>query len=352
VNKQQLPTRLLLWLAMCLLLSCARPQDEKAEFFVFGTLVEVTLSDTDPVAAQAAFQQLQTMFQSMHRDWHAWGPGQLTDINNAFSNGQEEVTDQHMATLIQQSQLLETASGGRFNPAIGGLVERWGFHTSDYPIRAPVPGPAEIAKLLRAKPSTLDVQLMAVEGGQWQIQSSNPAVQLDFGGIAKGYAVDLALLQLRGQTVPGAIVNAGGDVAAFGSHGGKAWRIAVQNPLGGIIGIIETNGDEAVFSSGNYHRFGVDENGFRYAHILDPRTGWPVQQVLSATVIADSGIVADAAATALVVAGLDEWQQVAAGMQLDCILLTDENGKVYMTRAMQDRIGLAENMVEKVVLLD
>jgi len=69
-------------------------------------------------------------------------------------------------------------------------------------------------------------------------------------------------------------------------------------------------------------------------------------------VIADSGIVADAAATALVVAELDEWQQVAADMQLDCILLTDENGKVYMTRAMQDRIGLAENMVEKVVLLD
>jgi thiamine biosynthesis lipoprotein len=164
--------------------------------------------------------------------------------------------------------------------------------------------------------------------------------------------VDLAIEHLKTQAVKGAIVNAGGDVRTFGTQGGRAWRIAVQNPLGGIIGIIETDSDEAVFTSGNYQRFGVDENGFRYAHILDPRTGWPVSQVLSATVIADSGMVADAAATALVVAGLDEWQQVATGMQLDFVLLTDEAGKVYVTRAMQARLQLSPELAKAVVLLD
>lgn len=352
MNIPQQRLRLSLCLVSCLLLSCSKPQAEKAEFFVFGTLVEVELSGADPATAQASFQQLQEMFQTMHRDWHAWEPGLLTEINQAFANGQSGLADQQLATLIQQSQGLETASGGRFNPAIGQLVERWGFHTSDYPIQAPVPAANKIKELLAAHPSTLDIQLISRENGQWEVRSTNPAVQLDLGGIAKGYAVDLAIESLRTQSLQGAIVNAGGDIRAFGRHDGRAWRIAVQNPLGGIIGIVETTTDEAVFTSGNYQRYGVDENGFRYAHILDPRNGWPVQQVLSATVIADSGILADAAATALVVAGLDEWAQVASGMQLDLILLTDEAGKIYMTRAMQARIALSAQMIKAVVLLD
>lgn len=339
-------------LLSCLLSGCSEPAPEKGEFFVFGTLVEVAIAGSDPATAQSSFQELQSMFQTMHRDWHAWEPGQLTAINQAFAAGQPIGADQPIATLIQQSQALETASGGRFNPAIGQLVGLWGFHTSDYPIQAPVPAAAEIADLLAAQPSSLEIRLMVDANQQWQLQSSNPYVQLDLGGIAKGYAADLAIELLRSSAIPGAIVNVGGDVRAYGTNHGRPWRIAVQNPLGGIIGIIETAAAEAVFTSGNYQRFGVDENGFRYAHILDPRTGWPVKQVQSASVIAESGIVADAAATALVVAGLDEWQDVATGMKLDSLLLTDESGKVYMTRAMYARIVLKEGMASAVVMLD
>ena len=339
-----------------LLLSCSETAPEKAEFFVFGTLVEVAIADPDSAEAhssiQASFQELQSIFQSMHRDLHAWEPGQLTAINQAFAVGQSVSADQATAILIQQSQVLEMASGGRFNPAIGQLIGLWGFHTSDYPIYAPVPTENEIAVLLAAQPSSMEIQLNVDASLQWQLQSSNPLVQLDFGGIAKGYAADRAIELLRSKGLAGAIVNAGGDVRAFGTHNGRPWRIAVQNPLGGIIGIIESAAGEAVFTSGNYQRFGVDENGFRYAHILDPRTGWPVKQVLSATVIAESGMVADAAATALVVAGLDEWSEVAAGMNLNSLLLTDESGKVFMTRAMHARIELTEEMVSAVELLD
>jgi len=335
-----------------LLLSCSEPATEKAEFFVFGTLVEVEVAGFDSATALSTFQELQRMFQSMHEDWHAWEPGRLTAINHAFAHGQSIFADQTFAHLIQVSQALETSSGGRFNPAIGQLVGLWGFHTSDYPIQSPVPAASEIADLLAAQPSTLDIQLLADANQQWQLQSSNPLVQLDFGGIAKGYAADLAIELLRAKAVPGAIVNAGGDVRAYGTHDGRPWRVAVQNPLGGIIGIIETAANEAVFTSGNYQRYGVDESGFRYAHILDPRSGWPVKQVLSASVIAESGIVADAAATALVVAGLDEWAEVAAGMNLKALLLTDESGSVYMTRAMQARMELNEGLAKGVVLLD
>lgn len=346
-------SRFLTCLAACLLLlGCARKEPEKAEFFVFGTLLDVSLSGADKATAESEFAALQGMFQYMHKDWHAWEPGALTAINQAFATGQVAVADHHIAHLIVQSQAYEKASDGRFNPAIGKLVGLWGFHTSDYPIHAPVPSSAEIEQLLAARPSSQDIQLRFIANDQWEVESSNPAVELDFGGIAKGYAVDLAIERLQASSIEGAIVNAGGDLRAFGSNQGHAWRIAVQNPLGGIIGVVEIAGSEAVFTSGNYQRFGESDSGFRYAHILDPRTGWPVSQVMSATVIADSGIFADAAATALVVAGLDEWSELATRMGLDSVLLTDEQGTIYMTQAMQSRLQLAADFVNPVILLD
>lgn len=346
-------SRFLACFAACLLLlGCAREEPEKAEFFVFGTLLDVSLSGADKATAESEFFELQNMFQHMHKDWHAWEPGALTAINQAFATGQVAVADHQIAYLIRQSQVYEEASDGRFNPAIGKLVGLWGFHTSDYPIHAPVPSTVEIEQLLAARPSSQDIHLRFIDGDLWEVGSSNPSVQLDFGGIAKGYAVDLAIERLQASPIEGAIVNAGGDLRVFGSNQGRAWRVAVQNPLGGIIGIVEIAGSEAVFTSGNYQRFGENESGFRYAHILDPRSGWPVSQVMSATVIADSGIFADAAATALVVAGLDEWSELATRMELDCVLLTDEQGTVYMTQAMQSRLQLSTDFVNPVVLLN
>jgi thiamine biosynthesis lipoprotein len=295
---------------------------------------------------------LQERFQYMHRNWHAWEPGQLVDINQAIAGGRVAQADDHIATLIRQSQVFEASSGGRFNPAIGRLVGLWGFHTSDYPIRAEVPAEADIAGLVAARPSTADLQITGSSGGQWQVRSTNPTVQLDFGGIAKGYAVDLAIQALKLRQPEGAIVNAGGDLRAFGTNHGRPWRVAIENPLGGVLGVVEIQTDEAVFTSGNYQRFGEDSSGFRYAHILDPRTGWPVDEVLSATVIVHSGVAADAAATALVVGGLDEWAEVAKGLAIHALLLTDRDGKVYLNRAMSARLVMVEGMQDKTELLD
>jgi thiamine biosynthesis lipoprotein len=334
------------------LLSCAESQPENSELFVFGTLVNVSISGADPAEAQSSFLELGEQFQYMHREWHAWEPGQLSTINQAFSTGQEALADQHIARLITHSQDYETQSSGRFNAAIGQLVGTWGFHTSDYPIRAAAPSAEVIGNLVGRSPSTLDIALIISDAEHWQVRSSNPAVQLDFGGIAKGYAVDLAIETLVTRGFEGAIVNAGGDLRAFGTNNGRAWRVAIENPLGGIVGIVETEGDEAVFTSGNYQRFGEDDSGFRYAHIIDPRSGWPVEHILSATVITGSGISADAAATALVVAGLDEWRQLTTDMQLDTFLITDESGTVYVSPQMHQRLQLSDQNRSALKVLD
>lgn len=321
-----------LWLAAC----SGPAQKYHQDFYIFGTVMGVTLWADNDRQAQRAFASLQARFQGMHVDWHAWNPGLLTGINQAFTKGETVEANEEIVEMIRRSQQLEKATDGRFNPAIGALVRLWGFHTSEYPILGPPPAREDIDRLLKAAPSSLDIRIDGLN-----LQSANPAVQLDFGGIAKGYAIDIACAMLRSQGIENAIVNAGGDLRAIGSHGERPWKIAVRSPAGGIIGSLDTGKDEAIFTSGNYERF-RQENEQRYPHILDPRTGWPVTELASVTVIAPEGLVADAAATAITVAGLTEWEQLARRLELDQVMLVDEAGTVYMTRRMGERIELLE----------
>jgi len=296
------------------------------------------------------------MFQGMHRDWHAWEPGRLTAINKAFAQGWAATADEDIIEMIRRSQVIEEQTGGRFNPAIGALIRLWGFHTSDYPIVGPPPSQEQISAILDLKPSSRDIHINGLE-----LSTDNTAVQLDFGGIAKGYAVDLTIARLRSMGINNAIVNAGGDLRAIGTHGDRPWRVAVKKPGGGSIGFIEVDGDEAIFTSGNYERFRQDQTERyphildrqdqteRYPHILDPGTGWPAEDIASVTVITDEGLPADAAATALVVAGLSGWPEVARALDLIQVAVVDKSGTVYLTPEMEQRIQFSGE-VERVIV--
>ena len=322
---------------------CQQDKVYSAELIVFGTIVEMTFYDVSDDQAGQAITELQQMFQNMHRDWHAWEPGRLADINQAFASGRVATADPGIVEMISRSQIIEERSGGRFNPAIGGLVRLWGFHTSDYPIIGPPPGQAEIDKTLFHEPSSRDIRINGL-----QVRSNNPSVQLDFGGIAKGYAVDQAMALIRKKGITSAIVNAGGDLRAMGRRGDRPWRIAVRKPGGGVIGVVEVNGDESLFTSGNYERYRQDETR-RYPHILDPRTGWPVVDVASVTVVTAEALLADAAATALVVAGLEDWPEVAQALGISQVMVIDEAGVVYLTKDMAQRVQFSED-VEQVII--
>lgn len=336
---------LIVFTLICLvfLAACQKDEEQTAELFVFGTIVEIKLWGASQQEANTAFSELQQIFQAMHRDWHAWEPGKLTLINKGFANGQTATANADIVAMIQASQRVEELTAGRFNPAIGALIRLWGFHTSDYPIMGPPPSQEQISAVLERKPSSLDIRIDGLE-----LSTDNPSVQLDFGGIAKGYAVDLTVAHLRKLGINNAIVNAGGDLRAIGSHGDRPWRVAVRKPGGGSIGFVEVLGDEAIFTSGNYERFRQDQNE-RYPHILDPATGWPAKDIASVTVISNEGLLADAAATALVVAGLDGWPEVASALDLKQVAVVDLAGTVYLTIEMQQRIQFSDD-VERVII--
>ncbi|MEJ2383352.1 MAG: FAD:protein FMN transferase [Xanthomonadales bacterium] len=340
----RLPVIAVLLLATLLTVGCREePTSRQAEFYVFGTLTGVTLWDVDEAQADRAFARLQETFRRMHRDWHAWEPGELTRINAAFARGEAITASEDIVELVRRSQELERLTGGRFNPAIGALIRLWGFHTSEYPIIGPPPDRSDVEALLAKQPSTRDIRIDGL-----RLESSNPAVQLDFGAVAKGYAIDIACAQLRELGIDNAIVNAGGDLRVIGSHGDRPWRIAVRAPGGGIVGSLETGRDEAIFTSGNYERFRQEETR-RYPHILDPRNGWPVEDLASVTVIASEGLLADAAATALIVAGRSGWRDVAQSLGLDQVLMIDAAGKVYQTERMAGRIELLDGIESEIV---
>ncbi|MDH5784921.1 MAG: FAD:protein FMN transferase [Chromatiales bacterium] len=316
-----------------LLLGCSRtPQSESVDLYVFGTMVTITTWGAPSEARQQAIAEINQTFQQMHRDWHAWEPGRLVEINRAIAAGEEITVPADIAGLITRSQRLYTQSEGLFNPAIGGLLNLWGFQSSERP-NGPPPSREEIDRWVASAP-----HMDQLEIANGQLRSSNTAVQLDFGAFAKGVAVDEAIAILRRYGIENAIVNGGGDLRAIGSKGDKPWRVGIRHPQGeGVLAALDVSGDESVFTSGNYERYREHE-GVRYPHILDPRNGMPVEGVTSVTVLHANGGIADAAATALVVAGVTGWQRIAARMGIEAVMLVDDAGTVYMTPGMQQRI--------------
>lgn len=340
--------RLLLGFIVALLCSasCAPPADTKAEFFVFGTMVEVVVRDAGPEKTDPAFTEIQQALQAMHRDWHAWEPGLLMEINAAFAEGRRIQAPEDIHELIRISQQMEKETGGRFNAAVGALIGLWGFHTSNYPVMGPPPDNQQIEQWLSGSPSTLQIS----SSGNW-LESSNPAVQLDFGGIAKGFAVDRVIDILAQHGIDQAIVNAGGDLCAIGGSPADPWRVGIRQPGDGVAAGLEISGDEAVFTSGTDQRY-RQQGGKRYPHILDPRSGRAVTGLASVTVVDPRAWRADAAATALMVAGPEEWRDLAANMGLDEVMVIDEQGDMLATPAMAKRLMVAAEKAGRLQVVD
>lgn len=323
-----------LYLGVVLLLvpACPRAAVVRDTVPVFGTLVEVTLYGIQRSHGERALARLHAEFARMHRAWHAWEEGPVVRLNRRLAGGGWVPVTPDLRALIVASKRLYRASGGRFNPAIGRLVALWGFHRQDWSDAHPPP-PAAIRALLARHPGMDDVR---VRGDA--VRSRNPAVAFDFGAIAKGYGLDRAVALLRRMGIRDALLNAGGDLRTIGRRGDRPWRIGIRDPAGGVLATLEVEGDASVFTSGDYER-GYTYRGRRYHHILDPRTGYPARGTRSVTVLLRGDAAsADAAATALFVAGPRHWHRVARRMGIADVLLIASDGTIHMNPGMARKV--------------
>jgi thiamine biosynthesis lipoprotein len=314
----------------------------RASSYVFGTIVQLTVLDADAAHARAAAARVLNEFDRMHRDLHAWKSGELVALNRAIARGEAKVrTTAEIAALVRQAQGLAVESGDLFNPAIGKLVGLWSFHR-DKP-GGPVPDALDIARLVAAHPRMSDLR---VEGNE--VTSANRAVQLDFGGYAKGYALDRAAELLRGNGIANALVNVGGNAMALGRHGARSWRVALDAPRGaGLLATLELNDGEAVGTSGDYRRY-YEIDGKRYSHIIDPRSGYPVGGVESVTVLvsagAGAGALSDAASKPIFIEGVKGWKQAAARMGISRAMLVDSDGIAHITPELRARLRFKDQV--------
>jgi len=333
----------LVLLSLCIIAlpSCTpSPQntEHKATLVIFGTFVNILIFSPPHQTAQAdtAIQAVEQQFQQFHQEWHAWEEGGIVSkINHAIQQHKSITVSDSVKQFILTSQTFTQQSQGLFDPAIGQLVNLWGFHSETW--QGPPPSTEKIQAWLDSAPNLLDLSFKGNE-----LHSRNSNVQLDFGGNAKGLAIEMALTTLKQSGIQNAIISIGGDMKAIGSkQQDTPWKVGIQNPQqpNQVLASIHLKSGESVMTSGIYQRY-FEWQGQRFSHVLNPKTGYPAQSFASVTVIHPNAITADAAATALLIAGKEQWRSIAKSMGIQYVFAVDEYGKIFQTDAMAQRISL------------
>jgi len=298
MKNQSLGMALCAMSVVMLMASCtSSAPDVRESRFIMGTLVQFTIADADKDTALDAIRMAADEMQRIENVFTIYGDvSNAVKAFNASTPGSSVTLPEEVTQVLQMAQQVASRSKGAFTPGIGSLSLLWGFSLPDAPVQPP--DELAIVRALRG----VDSSLIEFDGKAWK--RLHVETKLDFGGIAKGYAIDRGIDVLREHGIRNAIVDAGGDLRAIGSHSGKPWRIGIRHPRqeGKTLGWLEVHGDISIVTSGDYERFFIYQ-GKRYHHILDPETGYPAKRSISATVIAKNATLADAWSTALFVQG-------------------------------------------------
>lgn len=302
-------------------------------------MIDVTLIHPDSNKADTALAEIERRLLVYRKNWHAWEDGDLYRFNQALSQSNTATIPESLAPLLVLSQQYYRQSLQLFNPAIGKLINAYGFHGTDQPDH-------ETINLIKANmPTMLDLKL-----NHQQAFSSNPHLQLDLGGIAKGYAIGLIADYLTENGFKHFLINAGGDLYLTGTRLGKPWRVGIQNPFApGAIASISLEGEHHLYTSGNYQRYYQQADKLIH-HIIDPRTGEPSKHISSATVLASDPVLADVAATTLMIDGIDNHRTLAKSLGITDYLMVSQDRKIMMTRSFANKIDLTSQW--PVTLLD
>lgn len=281
-----------IWPLLLLLSACNPVTDIRDSRFIMGTLVEFTVVAEDQEQAAEAINAAATEMQRIEDMFTIYGEhdNSVKQLNRSAIGSPLRLPDE-VNHLIKVSLSVQKQSMEAFNPALAKLNRLWGFSESLFPTTPP----AE-RSIQRLIPPRLCFQML----GENNWIRLDERCQLDFGAIAKGYAIDMGINILRAHGIQNAIINAGGDIRLIGRHGARPWRVGIRHPRkqGEVVRALELEGDVAVVTSGDYERYYLHQ-GNRYHHILHPHTGMPANELQSATVIADNATLADAWSTAL-----------------------------------------------------
>ncbi len=298
--------------AMLALWSCAREEPvAQVDLLAFSTTVSFSVHAPPETFYQSVVPALEKRMQELEVQWRSFGDGALAVLNQTLEAGGCATTDEATLQLIVAASHYSELSGGLFDPTLGLSVDAWGFR--DY-------GQSEYADAPEIKGR------LSIDGDRL---CADAPLRIDLGGIAKGAIVLELARVLKAFDVHNAIINVGGDLLVLGSRGNTPWRVAIQHPRrAGVIAQIDAADGDAIFSSGDYHRTSVKDAQITH-HILDPRTLAPSTGAIATTVIHTNPLLADAAATALLVAGPEQYEATAKSMNITRAVLIDQQLNIH-----------------------
>ena len=291
--------------------------------FAMDTYMELlAYGDNSEDAVRVAVEEIQ------HLDFLLSTGSEASEVTILNKNKSGQVSADY-SYLLQRSMELCESTDGAFDITVYPVMKAWGFVGKNYN----VPSDGEISNLLKYVDATkikYDDKTNSVELPE--------EVEIDFGGIAKGYASERVSQIMKEQGIESALLNLGGNVQTIGSKtDGSLWKVAIKSPYktDEYIGVISV-ADKAVITSGGYERY-FEENGNSYHHIIDPKTGKPAQNgLISVTIVSDDGTLADGLSTSLYVMGkdksIDYWK--AHSNEFDAVLC-DDKGMLYVTEGLE-----------------
>ncbi|MDP3731425.1 MAG: FAD:protein FMN transferase [Candidatus Omnitrophota bacterium] len=288
-----------LFSAFCLLLvtllfGCQDKTLHKDTQVMMGTFVEVISPDKEaPNIVFTEIRRVENLLSKYKED------SEIAKLNKL---GKLKVGPETFYVL-QKAKDFWQFSEGVLDITVGPLVDLWGFSDKKYYL----PKDKEIKQAL----SRVGFDKIIFNIDDNMVEFKIPGMKIDLGAIAKGYAVDCAVRKLKEHQIKSCLINAGGQIYCLGDKFGRPWRIAVRGPRNkGFWDYLKLK-DEAVATSGDYEQYFMNK-GKRYAHIVNPKTGYPSNSgIVSVTVIAPDGLTADALTTSIFILGKDKGMELA-----------------------------------------
>lgn len=323
----------------------------KKAAFLMGTIMTISVYGNDDErinhAVQLAFDEakrLETLMSNYSND------SELSRINRLAINKPIKC-DSELLHIIEDSIHYYNITNGAFDITISPLINLWGlFANNNGDIVGNIPNEKELDNIMPAISCKNIVisEANITSGSGRTIFFKNPLTQIDLGAIGKGYAVDKVVKILQKEGLDSALVNFAGNIFAYGSPDKRhKWTIGLRDPkdTSNILGAFKIK-DRAVSTSGNYERFFV-KDGKQYTHIIDPRTGKPVSEILSVTILAETATKADALSTGIFVLGSKKGFELIEQLEnVEGVIMSEDNDyqvSIEASKGFEEILDLNQN---------
>jgi thiamine biosynthesis lipoprotein len=270
---------------------------------------------------------------------------ELSLINRASGNYPVKVSIETLEIIERAIEIAEYTRGA-FDPTIGPLMKTWGLYGNNDEFSVPK------KEQLQNSLQLVDYKKIKVNKADSEVYLEHEGMEIDLGGIAKGFAADKAVDAVKAQGVKSALVAIAGDIKGFGlKPGGRPWKVGIQDPRkeehetvsseGDVLASLDLEG-KSISTSGDYQRYFI-RDGIRYHHIIDPHTGYPATEIVSVSVIAPDGYIADGLSTGIFILGREKGIRLLQTLGFSGIII-DRNLDMFTTSDLKGRITIEKDI--------